>query len=80
MIVQDNPDQPQQFCMTMEQHTAFADQIAGVFGNDAFAPVTDDSVRYVIAHHDAGWRPVDALVLINPETGLPYHLTQTPFE
>jgi len=80
MIVQDNPDQPQQFCMTMEQHTAFADQMAGVFGNDAFAPVTDDSVRYVIAHHDAGWRPVDALVLINPETGLPYHLTQTPFE
>ncbi len=80
MIVQDNPDRPAQFCMTMEQHTAFADRLAGVFGNDTFTPVTDESVRYVIAYHDAGWRPVDALVLINPDTGLPYHLTQTPFE
>jgi hypothetical protein len=80
MIVQDNPAGGARFCMTMEQHTAFADRLAAVFGNEVFAAVEDESVRYVIAHHDAGWRPVDALVLINPETGLPYHLTQTPFE
>lgn len=80
MIVQDNPDRPEQFCMTMDQHTAFADRLADVFGNETFTSVTDESVRYVIAHHDAGWRPVDAQVLINPDTGLPYHLTQTPFE
>ncbi len=80
MIVQDNPDGQEQFVMTMEQHTAFADQLAEAFGNETFEPVENPAVRYVIAHHDAGWRPVDAEVYINPDTGLPYHLAGTPFE
>lgn len=66
--------------MTMEQHTAFADHLAGTFGNAEFAPIDNDAVRYVIANHDAGWRKVDPDVHINPATGLPYHLAETPFE
>ena len=79
MIVQDNPDRSDRFVMTMDQHTAFADRLAGAFGNDRFDAVENPAVRYVIAHHDAGWRPVDAEVHIDPKTGLPYHLAATPF-
>ena len=80
MIVQNNPDRPDQFVMTMDQHTAFADKLAKVFGNANFVSVNNPAVRYVIAHHDAGWKPVDTEVHINAETGLPYHLADTPFE
>lgn len=80
MIVQDNSTGPARFVMTMAQHTAFADQIASQFGNDHFAKIDDASVRYVIAHHDAGWLPIDQDVPLNPQTGLPYHLAGTPFE
>lgn len=80
MIVQDNTTRPDRFVMTMDQHTAFADRLAGAFGNAVFTPIENESVRYVIANHDAGWRKVDPDVHINPETGLPYHLAATPFE
>lgn len=80
MIVQDNPSGPDRFVMTMTQHTAFADKLAEQFGNDRFAKIDNPSVRYVIANHDAGWRPVDQGIPMNPETGLPYHLGETPFE
>lgn len=80
MIVQDNPGGPKRFVMTMVQHTAFADTLAGHFGNAEFSEITDSSVRYVIAHHDAGWHPIDKKVYINLESGLPYHLAETPFK
>ena len=80
MIVQDNPNTVDRFVMTMEQHTAFADRLAGAFGNDIFSPVENESVRYVIAHHDAGWHLIDPDVHISPDSGLPYHLAETPFE
>jgi hypothetical protein len=31
-----------------------------------------------VAHHDEGWKEIDATNTINPQTHLPYHLTQTP--
>jgi hypothetical protein len=80
MIVQENPDGGSYFIMTMAQHTAFADRLAEAFGNASFAPITNAAVRYIIAHHDAGWLDVDAAVHINPTTQLPYHLSETPFE
>lgn len=80
MIVQDSPTGTRRFVMTMEQHTAFADRLAEDFGNAEFATIDNESVRYVIANHDAGWRKVDPDVHINPTTGLPYHLAETPFE
>lgn len=80
MIVQDNTEGPERFVITMAQHTAFADKLASQFGNTQFSPITDPSIRYVIAHHDAGWLSIDDQVHINPETGFPYHLANTPFE
>lgn len=80
MIVQDNPTGAERFVMTMDQHTAFADQLAEEFGNETFAPIENQSVRYVIANHDAGWKKIDPDVHINPATGFPYHLSETPFE
>ncbi len=80
MIVQDNPAGTERFVMTMDQHTAFANQLAEEFGNDTFASIENESVRYVIANHDAGWKQVDPDVHINPVSGFPYHLAETPFE
>jgi hypothetical protein len=80
VIVQDNPDRPDRFVMTMDQHTAFAGKLAEAFGNARFDVIENTAVRYVIAHHDAGWKPVDAEVHINPSTGFPYHLAGTPLE
>jgi len=80
MIVQSAERGTARFVITMDQHTDFADQIAAVFGNDEFEPVASPEVRYVIAHHDAGWLLVDEQLHINPDTGLPYHLTETPFQ
>jgi hypothetical protein len=34
----------------------------------------------MIEHHDVGWRELDANAPANPDTGLPYHLVETPFE
>lgn len=68
------------FVITMEQHTAFAARLAALFGNDAFEPVSPrEQMLYVIGHHDAGWRALDAQALRDPATGLPFHLVRTPF-
>ncbi len=81
MIVQPGPDGQPAFVITMDQHTAFAGALARVFGNERFEPVEPrDEMLYVVSHHDAGWRELDAQALRDPETGLPYHLVQTPFE
>ncbi|MGY8962016.1 MAG: DUF3891 family protein [Rhodospirillales bacterium] len=80
MIVQDNPTGTERFVMTMDQHTAFATRLAEEFGNDKFASIENEPLRYVIANHDAGWKQVDPDVHINPASGFPYHLSETPFE
>ncbi len=80
MIVQSAPEGAEHFVITMEEHTAFAGKLASAFGNDRFEPVAPRSqVMYVIWHHDAGWRELDALALRDPSTGLPYNLVKTPF-
>jgi hypothetical protein len=67
--------------MTMAEHTAFAGLLAEHFGNAAFQSLEPrEEMLYLVAHHDAGWADIDALALRDPETGLPYHLVQTPFE
>lgn len=80
MIVQGSPAGQPSFVMTMDQHTAFAGELARAFGNARFEPVAPrDEMLYVIDHHDAGWRALDAEAPRNPETGLPFHLVETPF-
>jgi hypothetical protein len=79
VIVQSGPDGGPHFVMTMDQHTAFAAALAEHFGNAEFdAPRPRDLFLYTVAQHDAGWRELDARAPRNPETGMPYHLVETP--
>lgn len=81
MIVQTAPDGDAQFVITMNQHTALAGKFARAFGNDDFEAVAPlDVVLYIVDHHDAGWTDLDKAAAIDPATGLPYHLVDTPFE
>ena len=81
MIVQSAPENAPRFAITMHAHMTFAGQIARAFGNEQFEPVEPrDAVLYIVDHHDAGWADLDAEGRIDPGTGLPYNLVQTPFE
>ena len=81
MIVQSNSDNQGNFIMTMDQHTAFAAQLAQYFGNQQFEALNpQEQMLFVVRHHDAGWQYLDDLVLRDGDTGLPYNLGQTPFE
>ena len=81
MIVQSAAQNQPNFVMTMAEHTELAAQFAAYFGNAEFASVEpQQEMLYVIRHHDAGWRELDAQALRDPATGLPYNLVQTPFE
>ena len=67
--------------MTMDQHTKLAGQFAVHFGNAEFEGLEPRELMiYVVSHHDAGWRELDAAVQRDPSTGLPYHLVQTPLD
>ena len=80
MIVQSAPAGAEHFVITMEEHSAFAGKLASFFGNDRFEPIAPKAqVMYVIWHHDASWRELDAEASRDPATGLPYNLVKTPF-
>jgi hypothetical protein len=65
----------------MDEHTALCRQFAYAFGNNRFASLEPrDLVIYVIANHDAGWLAFDRDPVIDPTTGLPYNLVDTPPE
>jgi len=81
MIVQTAPQGAPHFVITMAQHTELAAKFATHFGNAGFESVKPREIMlYIVGHHDAGWRELDAAALRDPATGLPYHLVQTPFE
>ncbi|MCZ6591848.1 MAG: DUF3891 family protein [Alphaproteobacteria bacterium] len=81
MIVQTAPAGEPQIVITMTEHMALAGRFARAFGNAAFEPIEPrEEVLYIVDHHDAGWADVDAKAAIDSETGLPYHLQNTPFE
>ena len=80
MIVQTAPDGAARFVIKMSEHTALSDQLADAFGNETFEPVEDEAARFIIANHDAGWADLDAEFRIDPDTGYPYNLSETPFE
>lgn len=80
MIVQTAPDGAPRFVIRMAEHTALSAQFADAFGNERFEPVGDEAIRFVIAHHDAGWADLDEEFRLDPETGLPWNLAETPFE
>tara|TARA_Y100001934_G_C12209861_1_gene705473 strand:+ start:182 stop:1000 length:819 start_codon:yes stop_codon:yes gene_type:complete len=80
MIVQTAPEGAPRFVIRMSEHTALSDQFAEAFGNDAFEPISDEAVRFVVMNHDAGWGDLDDEFRIDPATGFPYNLSETPFD
>lgn len=79
MIVQTAPQGAPRFVILMAQHTALSGRFARAFGNQAFEPVGNREMHFVIGNHDAGWAGLDARFLIDPGTGFPYNLVETPF-
>jgi hypothetical protein len=79
VIVQPGSEGALPLIIRMSEHTAFAGELARAWGNSTFAPLDPRGLmEYVIANHDAGWREVDAELHFDSETGLPFHLVQTP--
>ena len=69
------------FMMRMIEHTTLAGRFARVFGNSQFEPVQPREVMlYMIDNHDRGWMDFDASPDIDPATGLPWNLIETPAE
>ena len=67
------------FVMSLDQHLELVGQFATNFGNGGFAsPEPRKEFMYVCRWHDRGWRDLDAAPPLDPATGLPYHLGQTP--
>lgn len=81
MIVQTAPPGEPHLVILQTDHARMSGQFAEAFGNDEFMePYPREPLLFVAAHHDDGWLPIDALVEQDPRTGLPWHLTDTPFE
>ncbi|MEE2722457.1 MAG: DUF3891 family protein [Pseudomonadota bacterium] len=80
MIVQTAPEGAARFVIRMSEHTALSDQFAEAFGNNVFEPISDENVRFVVVNHDAGWADLDDEFRIDPATGFPYNLSETPFD
>ena len=78
MIVQTAPENEPRFVILMAEHTALAGRMARSFGNAQFEPVREEA-QFVIANHDAGWAELDSQFLLDPETGFPFNLAETPF-
>lgn len=81
MIVQTAAGNEPRFVIRMADHMALAARMARAFGNENFEPVgPGEEAHYAIANHDAGWADLDSRFPIDPETGFPYDLAETPFE
>lgn len=81
MIIQTAPQDAPRLAITMDEHTALAGSFARAFGNANFEPVEPREIMlYVISHHDKGWVEFDAAPKLDPKTGLPYNLVDTPAE
>ncbi len=81
MIIQTAPEGAPRLAITMDEHTALAGSFARAFGNANFEPVEPREVMlYVISQHDKGWAAFDAAPKVDPRTGLPYNLVDTPAE
>ena len=80
MIVQSGPEgQTRHFVIKLEEHLELVGQLAENFGNDEFqAPEPREEFLYVCRWHDRGWRNLDDNPPLDPKTGLPYNLGETP--
>ena len=81
MIIQTAPSGTPRLAIMMYEHNALCLQLAHAFGNGRFEPLSPaDLMIHVISHHDAGWIDFDRNPKIDPATGLPYNLVDTPPE
>lgn len=81
MIIQTAPSGSPRLAVMMYEHNALCLQLAHVFGNSRFEPLSPkDLMIQVISHHDAGWVDFDRDPAIDRATGLPYNLVDTPPE
>jgi hypothetical protein len=56
-------------------------QFANAFGNERFESLSPANLMiHVVSNHDAGWIEFDRDPKIDPSTGLPYNLVDTPPE
>ena len=67
------------FVITLDEHLELVAQLAAQFGNDAFeTPAPRDHFLYACRWHDKGWKDLDDNPPLDPATGLPYNLIETP--
>jgi hypothetical protein len=79
MIVQNAPEGQPRFVILQTDHALASGQLARAFGNDEFTALHPQRwMEFVVSHHDEGWSRVDANAELDPNTRLPFHLTQTP--
>lgn len=82
MIVQSAPEGQRngaRFVIKLAEHLELVGQFAENFGNDAFRPPEPrEEMLYACRWHDKGWQDLDDSPPLNPSTGLPYNLVETP--
>jgi hypothetical protein len=79
MMVQTAPEGEPHFVSTMREHMEFCGALGRAFGNDRFerlAPFAE--VIYVVDNHDRGWDDYDTDPGLDPDTRLPFLMSQTP--
>jgi hypothetical protein len=78
MIVQNNRN-GQLLLITQPDHAALSARLVSAWDLDSFAPVPSrETVLEAIAEHDNGWREIDAMPKVNPETSRPYDFMTLP--
>jgi hypothetical protein len=81
VIIQTAPSGTPRLAISMCEHNVLCLQFAHAFGNSQFESLSPaDLMIHVISHHDAGWIDFDRNPRIDPATGLPYNLVDTPPE
>ena len=83
MIVQSAPEGQEdgpRFVLTLQEHLELVGQLAETFGNDEFdrAEEPREEFYFMARNHDKGWQETDETPPLDPKTGLPYNLAETP--
>ena len=79
MMVQSAPEDAPHFISTMREHLDFCSQLARAYGNDRFEKLDPyEEVLYVVENHDRGWDDYDVHPGLDPNTRLPFLMSQTP--
>jgi len=82
VIIQSAPierDGDRRLVIKLDEHLQLAAQLSVNFGNQEFAsPEPRKEFLYTCRWHDRGWQDLDENPPLDPRTGLPYNLGETP--